>query len=305
MKIEEHPGYLGWTSKGVIAIHANWPTYPAEHGAEIALIGLGQFPPDTVFRQIDDIDQCFLFLAGKPFQPESPFDERNFHVAAWREDIVDLYRAGHVTGATEITLADWIERRCKELEGLVYLTKNGTSIPIPKPDLSDFEEDELEGLVLLIKDDGLKVTPSGWEALQKTLITLKSELHPLIVQRANPIAELGHYDAAVREACVILESRLKDISGLSDFGKTLIAKSFDLLMKDGRLITASLKVLRTEMMTSLKFVRNDFMHNVKDIERDQCWSILARISRPLFSLDEIEEVLSEEGTPNTIGRADD
>jgi hypothetical protein len=277
MKIEEHPGYLGWTSKGVIAIHANWPSYPAEHGAEIALISLGQFPFGTVFRQIDDVGQCFLLLAGKPLQPEDPFDERNFHVAAWREDIVDLYRAGNVTGATEITLAEWIDRRCKELEGLV----------------------------LLIKDDGLKITRAGWEALQESLVALKSELHPLIVQRANPIAELGHYDAAVREACVTLESRLKEISGLSDFGKALVTKSFDLLMKDTRLITASLKVLRTEILTSFKFVRNDFMHNLKEIEREQCWSILARISRPLVSLDEIGKILSEEETPNTVGRADD
>lgn len=293
MKIHEHPGYLGWTSKGVIAIHADWPTYPAEHGAEIALIGLGQFPIGTVFRQIDDIDQCFLFLAGKPLRPEDPFDEHNFHVAAWREDIADLYRAGQVTGATEITLAEWIDRRCKELDGLIYLTENGTAVPITKPDPADFEEDELEALVLLIKDEGLKITPSGWESLQKTLVTLKSELHPLIVQRANPIAELGHYDAAVREACVTLESRLKDISGLSNFGKALVTKSFESLMRDNRLIIASLKVLRTEILTSFKFVRNDFMHNLKDIAREQCWSILARISRPLFSLDEIEEVLSK------------
>lgn len=294
MKIEEHPGYLGWTSEGVIAIHADWPTYPSEHGADVALISLGQFPPGTVFRQVDDIDQCFLFLAGNPLRPENLFDEHNFHVAAWRKDMVDLYRSGQVSGATEITLADWIDRRCKELDGLVYLTEDGTAIPIPKPDPADFDEDELEGLVLLIKDEGLKITPSGWEALQNGLASLKAELHPLIVQRANPIAELGHYDAAVREGCVILESRLKAISGLSDFGNTLVIKAFNLLRRDGRLISASLKVLRTEIMTSFKFVRNDFMHNVRDIEREQCWAILARISRPLLSLDEIEEVLSKE-----------
>lgn len=32
MRLEDHPGYFGMTSRGVIAIHADWPMYPFEHG---------------------------------------------------------------------------------------------------------------------------------------------------------------------------------------------------------------------------------------------------------------------------------
>lgn len=62
--LEDHPGYLGFTSAGVVAIHADWPVYPVEHGWLVALASLGSFPDGTAFSPLDDIDRCLLFLAG-------------------------------------------------------------------------------------------------------------------------------------------------------------------------------------------------------------------------------------------------
>jgi hypothetical protein len=63
MGIEDHPGYFGITSRGVIAVHADWPMYPFEHGWAEALLALGSLPSATRFFQIDNIDKCFLFVA--------------------------------------------------------------------------------------------------------------------------------------------------------------------------------------------------------------------------------------------------
>lgn len=82
MNLRDHPGYFGITSQGVIAIHADWPIYPEEHGADLALVWLTGFPQRTTFKRIDDIDLCNLFLINvKRSNQADPFDERNFHVA--------------------------------------------------------------------------------------------------------------------------------------------------------------------------------------------------------------------------------
>ena len=39
-----HPGYLGMTSRGVIAIHADWPMYQLDHGVMSVLESLGSYP---------------------------------------------------------------------------------------------------------------------------------------------------------------------------------------------------------------------------------------------------------------------
>ena len=85
MRLHDHPGFFGITSEGVIAIHADWPMYPEEHGADLALLWLTAFPQGTPFKRIDDIDRCNLFLADvKCSNRADPFDERNFHVAVAR-----------------------------------------------------------------------------------------------------------------------------------------------------------------------------------------------------------------------------
>jgi hypothetical protein len=291
--LQDHPGYLGWTSQGVVLIHADWPMYPAEHGWQVALLSLGQFPVDTIFREIDNIDQCFLFFVGNPAEVKDAFDEQYFHVAAWHEDIVDLFRASYVSGASEITREEWIDRRCKELEGLFWKRDDGTYVPVPKPDPEDFVG-EVESTVLMISDDGLKITPTGWQALEEILVGLRPDLHPVLAQRALPIADLGYYDAAVREGCVLLESRLKEIVASTKYGQALVSQFFTAVERSGKFIPAQTKVLRSEVRTTFKFVRNDYMHNLREIGAEQCYAILARISRLMFGVHQFESVLSRQ-----------
>ena len=107
--MRDFPGHLGWTSQGVFAIHADWPAYPAEHGPEVALAGFGMFPQGTTFAAIDDIDRCILFLAQGQSDAEVlvPPDERNFHVAAWHEDLLDLADRYLLQGIHRITELTW------------------------------------------------------------------------------------------------------------------------------------------------------------------------------------------------------
>jgi hypothetical protein len=83
MSLEKHPGYFGITSKGIIAIHADWPMYPSEHGWAEALLAFGSLPRSTPFLQLDDIDQCLLFVAGPLSPGQDRFYDRLSYVAAW------------------------------------------------------------------------------------------------------------------------------------------------------------------------------------------------------------------------------
>ena len=66
MSIEDQPGYPGLTSKGVLALHADWPAYPVDHGWTTAVFYLCSFPAETTFTVVDDIDRCLLLRAEYP-----------------------------------------------------------------------------------------------------------------------------------------------------------------------------------------------------------------------------------------------
>lgn len=38
----DHPGALGLTSRGVVAIHVDWSACPAEHGWDVAIVMLAR-----------------------------------------------------------------------------------------------------------------------------------------------------------------------------------------------------------------------------------------------------------------------
>lgn len=90
------PGFLGYG--GIIAIHADWPMYPKGIGWEVALKALGCFPSQTEFYQIDDIDQCKLLVNKNPDGLKDAFDYKNYHVATWHGDLIELHERKFIKG---------------------------------------------------------------------------------------------------------------------------------------------------------------------------------------------------------------
>jgi hypothetical protein len=117
VSLHEHPGYLGYTSQGVVAIHGDWPMYPAEHDWLTALASLGSFPAGTTFSRLDDIDRCVLLLADNLSEDRDPFSQRNFHVALWHADFLELANRGYVQGPIAVT------ERVHQLNDLMEIAK--------------------------------------------------------------------------------------------------------------------------------------------------------------------------------------
>lgn len=295
MDLAKFPGYLGLTSQGVIALHADWPIYPAEHGRAVALASFGQFPRGSVFRLIDDIDQCWLFVR-ESMSPQSgdPFDEANFHVALWQEDVHELLRCGYIVGAHEITFEEWVERQRRGYEGRYWEAKPGHLVPVPIPSTDDFG-DEHESLRLIVADTGIQLTAAGWLELQDDAFRQTDNFHTLIHLNVLPIVRIRKFDAAVREACLYLEARLRTIVGQKNLsGQKLVDRFIAKLNSSDKFISAYVKVLRGDLRTAFKFVRNDFMHELKMIGDAECFAILSRISDVQYRLDLYEAELQAE-----------
>src|SRR5687767_8343696 len=114
--LNKHAGYLDPAFQRGIPIHADWPIYPEEEGAGLALAGFTSFPPGTVFKRIDDIDRCVLFFADvKHPQHNDPFNEKNFHVAVWHEDLLQLQEDGFIEGVTPVSGRRWEEIKRSEI----------------------------------------------------------------------------------------------------------------------------------------------------------------------------------------------
>jgi len=271
-----HPGYLGWTSNGVIAIHADWPAYAVEHGLGYSLLSLGQFPPGTKFSLIDDVDRCFLFVEGEPVSESGPLPESRFYVALWHEDVKELAKSGFIFGAENVPYAEWAKRRAAELVGMYWQHPDGTIRQVPLPDPDDFSEDEATRVA--VKSDGLRLSESGYQTLERMLFDGRDQITEAIMKRARPAILARLYDSAVREACVVVEATMRSAVGTEAFGAELIREFFRRAEGSKKFIAAQLKTFNTEVRAAFKFVRNEYAHNLRAISEIECLAILVRMS---------------------------
>ena len=283
MRVEDHPGYFGVTSRGVIAIHSDWPMYPFEHGWEEALIALGSLPGATRFFQIDDIDKCFLFVAGPVPAQQDPLGERFSHVAAWHEDMVELVEKSYVDGIELITEYDAALSYWEKHKDLYFERSPGEYVPLnlPKPEPDDDFLSE-QNTVPVIGSTGIGVTEAGRAALRDLLSSAFRNAAPEFLEHVEPILAINKTDTAVREGCVLLETTMRQEIGSLQFGQKL-ADEFCARMLAHGAIPALMKPFKAELKNAFRYIRNDYMHNLRPLELDESKAVLMRIAR-LYSV---------------------
>jgi hypothetical protein len=298
MSIDDHPGFMEYDGRFPEVLHADWPIYPGGHGWQVALQSLAVFPSRVRFKKIDDIDRCYLLViigSGPCLQPKQPLsDTRWFHVALWHRDLLELRRRGLISGVTLRTeyerALDHYERH-KDL--VVKIDGQFRPLDMPRPERDDYEYDN--PTVPEITADGITLTSSGREILASLARPL-SELQAGIRERVEPLLSISSYDTAIRETAIILESRLREITGSDLFGQALVEEYYKrLCLRNQNNPRAIFKVLRGELRTVFKFVRNDFAHAIHEITDSQCRILLDRISLTLEKINEIEAVESGTG----------
>jgi hypothetical protein len=251
------------------------------------------FPRAVRFLQLEDIDHCLLLLvtgSGACLEPQGDlFNEKWFHVAVWRNDLTKLADQRFVTGVTLLT--EYEEAMAYYIQHRDLLAKKGGELHelnLPRPKREDYDEDRPKGV--RISPDGIGVTDVGFQANLEAACPLES-LEPEIKERVGPLLAIPLLDSAVREAGVILETRLREVVKTQAFGQDLVREYFNLVCsRRGVGSSAFLKVLRGELRTLFKFVRNDFAHSLREISETQCRSLLDRMSQALAKVNEIQRV---------------
>jgi hypothetical protein len=132
------------------------------------------------------------------------------------------------------------------------------------------------------------------ESILPTSSVTEDAFHYLLRSHIDPLVKIGYYDTAVREGCLLIECKLKEITGTDKYGQNLV-ESFLEQWKDslGGYTTASWKIIRGELRTIIKFLRNYYAHNCVTVDAKQAYAMLTRISRTLQVLDAVNGKDSE------------
>lgn len=285
----DYPGFLGFTSKGVVAMHADWPTYPEEHGADIALLWLTAFPKHTAFKCIDDIDQCVLLLADeKVAEHKDLVSPRNLHVAIWHEDLLALAQQGYIEGVVNVSRRQWeVNKKARVLANvppggrLGVQFEDGTWMEIQWPSMDEYDDERQNWPEFQV--GGIVVTDAGRARLAAVIHDFLDDGEE-IGPRIAPLLKLGYFDTAVREGCIVLEQKLKTLLGSVDYGESLVEEFCD-KMRERRYIEATVRTMRAQLRLAFKFIRNDVMHNYLDMDELTARSALFRIARFVRAID--------------------
>jgi len=112
------------------------------------------------------------------------------------------------------------------------------------------------------------------EDLRRRSLALRLEFSGSI----DPILGINRTDAAVREGCVLLESSMRQGIGSAQFGQNLIEEFCARLLERGG-IPALVKPFKAELKNAFRYIRNDYMHNVRSLELNESKALLTRIAR--------------------------
>lgn len=295
MGFEHFAGYLGFTSRGVIAIHANWPAYPAEHGWEVALVTLGNFPIGTRFRAIDDIDRCLLFVADGTVRGGDDFSPEAMHIAIWHEDLLELSERQLISGASFVTEQSYEREKSQALPSDLYVRMpSGEYVPVRPPELDRFDDDDCSWPSVVAA--GIALTTEAGVTLD-ILLRRTFKLPPSLQNRVLPMLEAELFDSAVREATVQLESRLREAGSFDAHGVKLVERYIAFLEASGRFRSSYLKVLRVELRTAFRFVRNEFAHSAVELERPRAYALLSRVCGLIVAVDELSSSGPNQSSP--------
>jgi len=299
LSLADHPGYLGLTSKGVIAIHADWPLYQLDHGAMTALESFGSYPVGTQFRLLDDIDRCALFVREPAADGRDAFDpQKSWHAVAWHEDLLDAADAGHLHGVERLTEREFEERRRDSIRASIralgptlegdplehlFVEVHGEMRPLALPSLDEYDDEDDDWpspKTWLGVTGSVEMTPAGWSALDEHLGT-GFAVPESVQDRTLPLLSLGRFDTVVRELGAILETRMREAVNLDSrtYGLSLVNAYAARVAASGALPNAYGRAVAGELRTTMAFVRNEFAHQVADIPRPRGLALVARMCR--------------------------
>ena len=248
-KYWHHHGLVHTWEEGYKLFPKEWPTYPlGGPHVSIAVETLAFYPRNTPFFPIDHQEQSTLFLVGKK-KSNNCFDRNLFHAAVWDTDLIECSKMNFV-------------------EGVIVGDNNE--------------------LIFLL--GSIRLTEKGHKSALVNALT--SEISPLISEKTEELLILGLYDTAVRDACVFLECKLREFTQCeaNDTGLKLIDRLFDSRseLRPPNVTNTSYLAHRNSWRRFFAYIRNDFAHNLREIDLLTATQLLRRCSALLGVLHDLE-----------------
>ena len=284
----DYPGNLGAVRGNLLTVlHADWPAYPQGDDFHQTLFQFATFPKSTGFVAIDDIDRVLLMMADAPgSRLNDPLNVRNFHIAAWHEDIATMQTQGFIEGVRSATEEEWQKARWDDLLSSVpegskigFRDSDGNFVELQPPPLPNESEDDEYTPFVIVPSKRISVTDRGREHIYSFLRQEPLELAEEISPRVSELYHLQYYDTCVREACVQLEHEIKGLIDSRTWGDRLVEEFIKYMGEETKSLESSIRTYRQELRTIFKLIRNDYMHNLQEIDGLAAYCILFRISR--------------------------
>lgn len=285
MNLLDYPGNLGPTRGTLITVHhADWPAYPQGENFRTPLLQLTAFPAGTEFRVLDHVDQSTLFAACvQGAKLAQPFAARNFHVAIWYKDLIELNKRGFLEGVRRASEREWEQDRWQRLLARIpagaqmgYVVA-GEFIRIETPDFEAYDDDSARGKFVLCPSDCITIRPAGRDFVLQELGAIQADIMAALDTRVVDLFERGYHDTCIREACVQLEHEIRLRTGAEAFGDRLVEVFVETVRAQQRYLESYVRSFRQELRAVFKFIRNDFMHNLRAADRAATLAMLFRI----------------------------
>lgn len=283
-----HPGNLGPVRGTLPSIHhADWPAYSQGENFSEALFQLTAFPPKTGFIAVDDIDQSILFIADVPCAPvKKPFDPRNFHIAVWHSDLRKLQLEAYITGVEFCTELQWHKHQWNEMlskspKGAKpgFINDKGVFVALEPPDFDENEADTEYMPFVYCPEHRIQVTQAGRDFVIKSIKSNPLDIKAAISTKVAKLYELGFFDTCIREACVQLEHEIKLELGSKAWGDKLTNAFINHLQSRNKILESDIRTFQQELRSLFKLIRNDFMHNLANVDDTSALVALVRVAR--------------------------
>jgi len=297
---------------GLMHVADTSPIFPIGEGWDIALRTLSNFPFGTKLYELEEICRLKLLInLPQKSWGKDPYNEKNYHCAVWDNELIELKRKGLINGVTEANEWEWRINNFKKItkpypksKYPMFYNENNDFIGFYREDskfiniienpeksfileyfggeISDedfFEVAEeynfrAEKEFALI-EDGITINSEGINVLLE--ISQEFNLNKDLHERVEPLIRIGYYDTVIRENAIYFESLLKDIHKTQKYGDQLIDEHIKKCIENNNgIFNAGLKVYRQELRTINKYIRNEFIHNLKEIDVAQFNAILYR-----------------------------
>ncbi|SEI96446.1 hypothetical protein SAMN04487917_103150 [Arthrobacter sp. yr096] len=309
------PGELGFVGSGPVlfeAIHADWPAYPGDDSWELSLLRLGDFPRGTEFQCISIIDQCALFVTHVNKKEPDLFSDKHMHVAVRLKELLEMDEQGFVNGVVMETEMSPAQVHAKRSQGpelwaqlqaggkLYYQLANGEYAPIELEDDEEWAEEDRAiapmsprstELVGMYEGTLISLKPAAWPEMER-LARETLEIPPSLQSRLGVVLDAGLYDSAIRDLGAALETRMRVVTGTSGYGQNLIEDYIKALHTNQDGLPARIKSLRQELRSIFKFIRNEFAHNLVELEPSHGYAFVSRLC---WHVRDVELVIESRG----------